>query len=144
MPQASPARSFTEQIGSCWGFPAGSMVKNLPANAGDSGDTGSIPRWGRCPGGGHCNPLQQDGQRSLAGYAPWGHKESNTTERLSRHMAGAEVTFTGMRTGTPASYLLALFIPQGQHLLRTSVSQFSRSVVSDSLRYSRSLISHPE
>jgi len=23
------------------------------------------------------------GQRSLAGYSPWGHKESDTTERLN-------------------------------------------------------------
>ena len=28
------------------------MVKNLPANAGDIKDTGSIPGWGRSPGGG--------------------------------------------------------------------------------------------
>ena len=56
--QASPAHSFTEQIGWCWGFPGGSTVKNLPANAGDSGDTGSIPGWGRSRGGGHYNPLQ--------------------------------------------------------------------------------------
>ena len=34
------------------------MVKNLPANAGDVRDVGSIPRWGRSPGGGHGNPLQ--------------------------------------------------------------------------------------
>ena len=34
------------------------MVKNLPANAGDVRDTGSIPGSGRSPGGGHGNPLQ--------------------------------------------------------------------------------------
>ena len=34
------------------------MVKNPPAKAGDTGDTGSIPGSGRCPGGGHGNPLQ--------------------------------------------------------------------------------------
>ena len=34
------------------------MVKNLPANAGDIRDTGSIPGSGRSPGGGHGNPLQ--------------------------------------------------------------------------------------
>ena len=34
------------------------MVKNLPANAGDIGDTGLIPEFGRSPGGGHDNPLQ--------------------------------------------------------------------------------------
>ena len=34
------------------------VVKNLPANAGDVGDTGSISGSGRSPGGGHSNPLQ--------------------------------------------------------------------------------------
>ena len=34
------------------------MVKNLPANAGDIRDVGSIPGLGRSPGGGHVNPLQ--------------------------------------------------------------------------------------
>ena len=33
-------------------------VKNLPANAGDARDSGSIPRWGRSPGEGNGNPLQ--------------------------------------------------------------------------------------
>ena len=31
---------------------------NLPTNAGDLRDKGSIPRSGRSPGGGHGNPLQ--------------------------------------------------------------------------------------
>ena len=39
------------------GFPGGSVVKNLPANAGDVGDAGSIPGSGRSPGGGNGNPL---------------------------------------------------------------------------------------
>ena len=34
------------------------MVKNLPANAGDAGDTGSILGSGRSPGEGNSNPLQ--------------------------------------------------------------------------------------
>ena len=34
------------------------MVKNLPANAGDVRDAGSIPGLGRSPGGGHGNPFQ--------------------------------------------------------------------------------------
>ena len=62
------------------------MVKNLPANAGHLRDMGSIPGLGRSPGGGHGNPLQcsylenPHGQRSLVGYSPQGHKESDTTE----------------------------------------------------------------
>ena len=37
------------------GFPGGLVVKNLPANA---GDTGSIPGPGRSPGERYGNPLQ--------------------------------------------------------------------------------------
>ena len=58
------------------------VVKNPPANAGDIRDAGSIPGWGRSPGGGRGRPLQfpclqnpMDSartllhQRSLAGYS---------------------------------------------------------------------------
>ena len=34
------------------------VVKNLPANAGEIRDAGSILGWGRSPGGGNGNPLQ--------------------------------------------------------------------------------------
>ena len=34
------------------------MVKNLPGNAGDITDAGSIPESGRSPGEGNDNPLQ--------------------------------------------------------------------------------------
>ena len=37
------------------GFPGGAVVKNPPANA---GDTGSIPGLGRSPGKGNGNSLQ--------------------------------------------------------------------------------------
>ena len=40
------------------GFPGGSLVKNLPAKAGDTEDVGSIPGLGRFPGGRNGNPLQ--------------------------------------------------------------------------------------
>ena len=40
------------------GFPGSSAVKNPPANAGDTGDTGSIPGLGRSPEGGNGNPFQ--------------------------------------------------------------------------------------
>ena len=65
-------------------FPGGPDGKKSTCSA---GDLGSIPGLGRSPGGGHGNPLQYSclenphGQRSLAGYSPWGHKESDTTER---------------------------------------------------------------
>ena len=73
------------------GFPGGPVVKNLPANAGDTGDEGSIPGPGRSPEGGNGNTLhfyllflfllrKVHGQRSLVGYSPWGPKEWDTTE----------------------------------------------------------------
>ena len=40
------------------GFPGGSVIKNLPVSAGDTGDSSLIPGWGRSPGGGNGNPLQ--------------------------------------------------------------------------------------
>ena len=40
------------------GFPSGSVVKNLPANAGDARDMGSISGSGRYTSKGNGNPLQ--------------------------------------------------------------------------------------
>ena len=64
------------------------VVKNLPTNAGDvrdARDMGSVPGWG--------DPLEKEmaaysiflpgeahGQRSLEGYSPWSHRESDATE----------------------------------------------------------------
>ena len=61
------------------------MVKNLPANAGDVRDVGSIPGSRRSPAGGHGNALlflpgESLGQRSLAGYSPQCCKELDKTE----------------------------------------------------------------
>ena len=70
------------------GFLGGAGGKeHPPASAGDIKDTSLIPGSGKSPGEGRDNPLQYSclenqshGQRSLAGYSPWGHKESDTTE----------------------------------------------------------------
>ena len=69
------------------GFPGGSLVKNLQANA---GDVGSIL--------GQDDPLEEEtatqssilawrihGQRSLVGYSPWSPKELDTIEQLTLH-----------------------------------------------------------
>ena len=67
-------------------FPDGSVVKNPPANAQDTGHRSSIPGSGRPTGGGNGNPFQHScleipwTERSLAGYSPQGRKESHTTE----------------------------------------------------------------
>ena len=40
------------------GFPGGASGKELPENAGDIRDMGSVPGWGRSSGEGNGNPLQ--------------------------------------------------------------------------------------
>ena len=73
-----------KQLMRTWVSLVGQRVKNPPARG-----LGSIPGLGKSPGGGHGIPLQYSclenpyGQRSLAGYSPQGHKESDTTEQLS-------------------------------------------------------------
>ena len=68
------------------GFPGSSAGKEFTCNA---RDLCSIPGFGRSPRGGRGNPLQcsclenPHGQRSLAGYSLWAHKESDMTERLN-------------------------------------------------------------
>jgi len=69
------------------GLPGGSVVKNSPAM--QEMQVGSL---------GQEDPLEEEmqpipvslpgkshGQRSLVDYGPWGHKESDRTERLSTH-----------------------------------------------------------
>ena len=53
------------------GFPGGSGVKNLPANAGDSS---SIPGSGTSPGEGNGNPWEIPWKSNLAFYSTWVHK----------------------------------------------------------------------
>ena len=51
------------------GFPGGSVVKNLPANAGDEG---SFPGSGRSPGVGNGNPFRYSClENSMGGEALW-------------------------------------------------------------------------
>ena len=68
-----------------YGFPGSSDSKESTCNA---GDLGSISGLGRSPGEGNGYLLQYsylensvDRERSLVGYSPWGHKESDTAEQ---------------------------------------------------------------
>ena len=61
------------------------VEKNVSISAGDIRYAGSITGLGRCPGGGHGNhsiflPRELRRGRSLVGYSPGGHKETDTTE----------------------------------------------------------------
>ena len=69
------------------------MVNNFLAIAGDTEDTSLIPGLGV----GNGNPLKYfffffllgifHGQRSLAGYSPWGCKESGMTKHTCIHLS---------------------------------------------------------
>ena len=65
------------------GFPGGSDGRESAYNA---GDMGLIPGSGRCPWDRKWQPTpvllprEFHGQRSLAVYSPWGHKECDMTE----------------------------------------------------------------
>ena len=63
------------QINKPWrpnrGFPSGSAVKNLLANAGDIGDMGSIPGLGRSTGEGNGNLLQYSCLRNPMVRGAW-------------------------------------------------------------------------
>ena len=82
---------FDRDPSPCVGFPGGSVVKNPPANAGDTRDIGLIPGSGRFPWRRKWQPTPvflpeaSHGQRSLADFRQWDHKESNMAERLSTH-----------------------------------------------------------
>ena len=70
--------------------------KNLPAMQ-ETGDVVLIPGLERSPGGGKWQPTpvflpeRSHGQRSLVGYSPWGHKELDMTEQLSKQATALQV-----------------------------------------------------
>ena len=66
------------------GFPGGSVVKNLLANAGDTGDVGSIPGLGRSFGGGHDNTLQFSCLENLKDTGAWQATVHGVTKSWTR------------------------------------------------------------
>ena len=73
------------------------MVKNLPANAGDIRDMGSIPVPGRSPGGGHSDPLQCSCLENPMDRGAWwatvhgDHKHDQVTNSLTFNPATLDV-----------------------------------------------------
>ena len=60
------------------------LVKNLPANAGDVRDVGSIPGLGRSPGGGNNNPLQYSCLKNPMDRGAWWTTVHRATESWTR------------------------------------------------------------
>ena len=88
-----PCRGRCGVSGICLSLPGGSDSKESACNA---GDLCSIPELGRSPGRGHGNLLQYSclenppQERSLVGYSPWDHKESDMTELRSTRQSSCQ------------------------------------------------------
>ena len=88
-------------------LPGRSVVKNPPANAGDSS---SIPGWGRSPGGRNGNPFEYScwekshGQRSLVGYTVHGLAKSQMLLSTHSQCRGYSFPWSG-KISHPAEYL---------------------------------------
>ena len=70
-----------------FGVSGDTVVKNLPASAGNAGNTGSIPGWGRSSAGGYGNPLQYSCLENSMDRGAWQAKvhsvaELDTTEAI--------------------------------------------------------------
>ena len=104
------------------------VVKNLPASAGDARDAGSIPgpgrrAWQPTP---VFLPRESHGQKSLAGYSPWGRKKSDTTERLILKLLTGFEVFLREGNGIPLQYF-CLGNPMDRGAWRATVHVITKS-----------------
>ena len=77
------------------GFRSGLVLKNLPANARDARDMGSVPGSGRSPGWGNGNPLQYSCPKNAMGRGAW---------QATVH--GVKKNLTGLSTHTLCNFRL--------------------------------------
>ena len=81
----------------------GSVVQNLPADAGDAGYEGLVPGPGRSPGGGHGNPLQYSFLENPMDRGAWRviatgvTKRQTQPKRLSTHATSQTRFLKGMK-----------------------------------------------
>ena len=113
-----------------WGFPGGSDGKESACNV---GDPGSIPGMGRSPAEGKGYPLQYSGLENSMDCIVWGCKELDMIERLSLSLSGLR------REMSETVFVNFLWLEKIDCIWETrsfmiGSVQFSRSVVSTSLR----------
>ena len=70
--------------GASSGFPGGTGVKNLPVNAGDARDVGSVPGSGRSSGKGDGNPLQYSCRENPMDRGAWPARVHEVTKSQTR------------------------------------------------------------
>ena len=83
------------------GFPGGTSGKNPPANAGDTGDVGSILGSGRSPGGGHGNPLHYSCLENPMDRGAWGFTAHGVTKFQTRLKRPSTHTCTHKKRNFP-------------------------------------------
>ena len=87
------------------------MVKNPPANAGDTRDIGSIPGWGKPPGEEHGNPLQYSCLKNPMDRGAWRasvHEVAKSWTRLSTYIINlnSAVIYSWLcQSGTQANFV---------------------------------------
>ena len=87
IPREHPRAQPAHQLGMATGAQGRPWWLSSKESACSVGGAGSTPGLGRSPGRGNGNSVfllaKSHGQRSLAGYSPQGHKESDTAEWVS-------------------------------------------------------------
>ena len=101
-------------------IPGGTVVRNLPANASDARDSGSIPELGRSPGVGNGNPFQYScldnsmDREAWQGYNPWDCKELAMTDRTHTYTSyskgGSQIGWA-MLSGFPKPWMWKSMTP---------------------------------
>ena len=76
--------TFIKHLCAWWGFPGGSVVKNVTASTEDTRDVGSIPGLGRSPGGRNGNPLQYSCLGNPMDRGPWQATVHGVTKSLTQ------------------------------------------------------------
>ena len=103
------------------GFLGGAVVKNLPASAGDLGDSGFYPWVGKIPWRRKWQPTPAFmpgkfyGQRSLVGYNPRGCKQSDMSEQL---ISNVQLRISGRLKGNESFQASSVYFsetPEGTH-----------------------------
>ena len=91
-------------------FTGRSVLKNLPANAADTGDGGSIPGLGRTPGVGNGNPLHYACLENSMNKGDWWGAVYQRGSQSVRHdrVTGHELYIHAKQCLTQSGYLLAI------------------------------------